>query len=178
MWTRDAISSGRPDSRERKVRLGEIVHDSVKSISKMLSSIQQKYAKRTPSTGLVHLALEDEEIIKTCLKFDPKVNDEDVQNVYSGNFPTYEYIRCTSSSKTYWNKRDRADMHSYFEQFGTFSLHFGLQPKFENMDDFRKYVCNERHMEDYQLQKICFEAERMENFCTTGLCVAKDQGRP
>ena len=29
-----------------KVRLGEIVHDSVKSISKMLSSIQQKYAKK------------------------------------------------------------------------------------------------------------------------------------
>ena len=113
-----------------KVRLGQIVYDSAKSISKMLSSIQQKYAKQTPSTGLIHLALEDEEIIKACLKFDPKANDEDVQNVYSGNFPTYEYSRCTSSTKTYWNKRDRADMYSYFEQFGTFPLNFGLQRKF------------------------------------------------
>ena len=80
-----------------KVRLGQIVYDSVKSISKMLSSIK-KYAKRTPSTGLVHLALEDEEIIKTCLKFDPKQMMKMFKCLF-GRFSNIRIYRCTSSSK-------------------------------------------------------------------------------
>ena len=136
-----------------KVRLGEVVYDSVKPISKLLGDIHQKYAKRTPPTELVQLALEDEEIIKACLKFDPKVENADIQNVYSGNFPTYEYTRCTNGKSRYWDKRDRTDMHTYFEQFGTFPLNFGTQRKFYSMSEVREYICNERHMEDHQYAK-------------------------